>query len=104
MLNIMLQYVMVFYGHTLDVDIETDMQRQLHGHLKTQSFEYYDNEEIGKLMSRLTTDLFEISEVVYHGPEDIFITIMTLLGAFVLSLESMCGLQLLCLCYCRSSL
>lgn len=85
--NTFLQYVVVFYGHKLGVNIETDMRQELYEHLQTQPFEYYDNQKTGKLMSRLTTDLFEISEVAHHGPEDVFITIMTLMGAFYLMLR-----------------
>ncbi len=63
------------------------MRQELFRHLQTQSFEYYDNQKTGKLISRLTTDLFEISEVAHHGPEDVFITIMTLVGSFLLMLN-----------------
>ncbi len=63
------------------------MRQELFRHLQTQSFEYYDNQKTGKLISRLTTDLFEISEVAHHGPEDVFITIMTLVGSFLLILN-----------------
>lgn len=83
-LNTFLQYIVVYFGHALGVNIETDMRRKLFSHLQKQSFEYYDNQKTGKLMSRLTTDLFEISEVAHHGPEDVFITIMTLVGSFYL--------------------
>lgn len=86
-INTVLQYIVVFYGHKLGVNIETDMRQELFRHLQTQSFEYYDNQKTGKLISRLTTDLFEISEVAHHGPEDVFITIMTLVGAFLLMLN-----------------
>lgn len=86
-LNTILQYIVVFFGHKLGVNIETDMRRELYEHLQTQPFEYYDNQKTGKLMSRLTTDLFEISEVAHHGPEDVFITVMTLLGSFYLMLR-----------------
>lgn len=86
-INTIFQYVVVYFGHKLGVNIETDMRRELYHHLQTQSFEYYDNQKTGKLISRLTTDLFEISEVAHHGPEDVFITIMTLLGSFLLMLN-----------------
>lgn len=86
-INTVLQYIVVFYGHKLGVNIETDMRQELFRHLQTQSFEYYDNQKTGKLISRLTTDLFEISEVAHHGPEDVFITIMTLVGSFLLMLK-----------------
>lgn len=85
--NTVLQYIVVTFGHRLGVNIETDMRRDLYRHIQKQSFEYYDNQKTGKLISRLTTDLFEISEVAHHGPEDIFITIMTLVGAFLLMMQ-----------------
>lgn len=86
-INTILQYIVVYYGHKLGVNIETDMRRELFSHLQGQSFEYYDNQKTGKLISRLTTDLFEISEVAHHGPEDVFITIMTLVGSFLLMMN-----------------
>ncbi len=86
LVNTSLQYVVVYFGHKLGVNIETDMRRELYGHLQEQPFSYYDNQKTGKLMTRLTTDLFEISEVAHHGPEDVFITFITLSGAFLLML------------------
>ena len=79
-----LNYIVVYLGHTLGINIETDMRRKLFAHLQKHSFEYYDEKKTGELMSRLTTDLFDISEVAHHGPEDIFITVMSICGAFVL--------------------
>ena len=87
-LNTILQYIVVFFGHKLGVNIETDMRRELFAHLQTQPYEYYDNQKTGKLISRLITDFFEISEVAHHGPEDVFITIMTLVGSFLLMLNT----------------
>ena len=83
-INTIFQYIVVYFGHKLGVNIETDMRNELFAHLQKQPFEYYDNQKTGKLISRLTTDLFEISEVAHHGPEDIFITIMTLVASFAL--------------------
>ena len=79
-----LNYIVVYLGHTLGINIETDMRRILFAHLQKHSFEYYDEKKTGELMSRLTTDLFDISEVAHHGPEDVFITVMSICGAFVL--------------------
>ena len=79
-----LNYIVVYLGHTLGINIETDMRRKLFTHLQKHSFEYYDEKKTGELMSRLTTDLFDISEVAHHGPEDVFITVMSICGAFVL--------------------
>ena len=87
LVNTVLQYIVVYFGHMLGVNIETDMRRELYGHLQRQPFGYFDNQKTGKLMARLTTDLFEISEVAHHGPEDIFITLFTVIGSFVLMLS-----------------
>jgi ATP-binding cassette subfamily B protein len=84
MVNTALQYIVVYFGHKLGANIETDMRDELFAHFQKQPFEFYDNQKTGKLMSRLTTDLFEISELAHHGPEDVFITIMTLVGSFLL--------------------
>ncbi|CAM3718619.1 ABC transporter ATP-binding protein [Erysipelothrix urinaevulpis] len=86
-INTGLQYIVVYFGHKLGVNIETDMREELFGHLQKQPFEYYDNQKTGKLMTRLTTDLFEISELAHHGPEDVFITIMTLTCSFILMFQ-----------------
>lgn len=83
-INTVFQYIVVYFGHKLGTNIETDMRNELFRHFQKQPFSFYDNQKTGKLMSRLTTDLFEISEVAHHGPEDIFITIMTLVGSFTL--------------------
>ena len=83
-INTALQYVVVYFGHKLGVNIETDMRNELFTHLQKQPYDYYDNQKTGKLMTRLTSDLFEISELAHHGPEDVFITIMTLVGSFLL--------------------
>lgn len=86
-LNTALHYIVTYFGHKLGTNIETDMRRDLYNHIQEQSFSYFDNRETGKLITRLTSDLFEIAEVAHHGPEDIFITIFTLLGAFGLMLS-----------------
>ncbi|UPH50149.1 ABC transporter ATP-binding protein [Listeria innocua] len=83
-LNTFMQYIVTYFGHMLGLNIETDMRRDLFSHLQKQPFGFYDNQKTGKLMSRMTTDLFEIGEVAHHGPEDIFISIMSLFGAFFL--------------------
>lgn len=85
--NTAMQYIVTYFGHMLGVNMETDMRQELYQHMQKQSFSYYDNNKTGKLMTRLTTDLFEISEVAHHGPEDIFITVMTVIGAFLLMLN-----------------
>lgn len=86
LINTGMQYIVTYYGHMLGLNIETDMRRDLFHHIQSQPFEFYDNQKTGKLMARMTTDLFEIGEVAHHGPEDIFISIMSLVGAFLLML------------------
>ncbi|MDO4432891.1 MAG: ABC transporter ATP-binding protein [Aerococcaceae bacterium] len=87
LLNMTLNYIVVYLGHRLGINIETDMRRDLFHHLQKHSFAYYDEVQTGELMSRLTSDLFDISELAHHGPEDIFITVMSIVGAFVLMLQ-----------------
>lgn len=87
LLNMTLNYIVVYLGHNLGINIETDMRRDLFHHLQKHSFAYYDEVKTGELMSRLTSDLFDISELAHHGPEDVFITVMSLLGAFWLMLQ-----------------
>ena len=85
-LNTGLQYVVTYWGHMLGINIETDMRRKLFDHLHKLSFRFYDNRKTGHLIARVTTDLQDIGELAHHGPEDVFIAIMTLLGAFALML------------------
>ena len=77
-----LQYIVTYWGHNLGVLMEADMRRELFSHLQLLSFNFYDSNRTGHIMSRVTTDLFEITELAHHGPEDIFISIITLVGAF----------------------
>lgn len=85
--NMVMKYIVVYLGHKLGITIETDMRRQLFQYFQSQSFEYFDNKQTGELVSRLTSDLFEIGELAHHGPEDLFITLMSLVGAFWLMLQ-----------------
>jgi ATP-binding cassette subfamily B protein len=82
--NAGLMVVVTYWGHMLGINIETEMRRKAFGHLQKLSFSYYDNHKTGHLVGRLTKDLEEIGEVAHHGPEDLFIAVMTFLGAFVL--------------------
>lgn len=78
------QYYITFQGHVMGAKMETDMRRDIFNHLQKLSFSYYDNNNTGKLMSRIVTDLFDISELAHHGPEDIFISILKITGSFVI--------------------
>jgi ATP-binding cassette, subfamily B, bacterial len=86
LVNAGLQVVVTYWGHMLGINIETEMRRKAFDHLQTLSFGYFDNERTGRLVARLTKDLEEIGEVAHHGPEDLFIAIMTLIGAFCIML------------------
>jgi ATP-binding cassette, subfamily B, bacterial len=81
-LNTVLQYIVTYWGHMLGVNIETDMRRKLFEHLQKLSFRFFDNNKKGHLIGRITNDLNEIGEIAHHGPEDIFIAVMTLIGSF----------------------
>ncbi|MBF7097746.1 ABC transporter ATP-binding protein [Alkalibacter mobilis] len=77
-----LNYVVNYWGHVLGVRIESDMRKDLFSHIQKLSFRYFDNTKTGHIMSRLVNDLFDIAEFAHHGPEDIFITIITIIGSF----------------------
>lgn len=86
LISAMLQYVVTYYGHKLGINIETDMREDLFFHVQRQSFRFFDNTKTGHIMSRITNDLFDIGELAHHGPEDLFIAVMTFVGAFVIML------------------
>jgi len=79
-----LQVVVTYWGHMLGIGIETEMRAKAFDHLQKLSFGFFDNQKTGHLVARLTKDLEEIGEVAHHGPEDLFIAVMTLIGAFAL--------------------
>ncbi|MEE1611460.1 ABC transporter ATP-binding protein [Microvirga sp. CF3016] len=83
-LNAGLMATVTYWGHMLGINIETEMRRKAFDHLQKLSFGFFDNQKTGHLVVRLTKDLEEIGEVAHHGPEDLFIAVMTLVGAFVL--------------------
>ncbi|RUX74613.1 ABC transporter ATP-binding protein [Mesorhizobium sp. M7A.F.Ca.US.006.04.2.1] len=84
LLNTVLMAVVTYWGHMLGINIETEMRRKSFDHLQKLSFRFYDNHKTGHLVGRVTKDLEEIGEIAHHGPEDLFIAIMTFAGAFVL--------------------
>ena len=77
----LLTYVMWFYGHSFGVRVESDMRRDVFMHIQNQSFEFFDSSRTGDLLSRLTTDLFDITEMAHHAPEDLFISTITIIGS-----------------------
>ncbi|QFK69955.1 ABC transporter ATP-binding protein [Pradoshia sp. D12] len=84
LLSTFLQFIVNYLGHKLGINIETDMRQELFNHVQRQSFRFFDNTKTGHIMSRVTNDLFDIGEFAHHGPEDLFIAIMTFFGAFAI--------------------
>lgn len=95
MLSMTLNYIVITLGHRLGINIETDMRRELYAHYQKQSYKYFDQKETGEMMSRITSELFEVSELAHHGPEDVFITIMTLVASFILMYDTHAELAIL---------
>ncbi len=83
-INTALSAVVNYWGHALGISIESDMRRQAFDHIQKLSFRYFDNNKTGHLITHVTKDLEEVGEVAHHGPEDVFIAIMTFIGAFLL--------------------
>ncbi len=81
-LNAVLGFVVNYWGHMLGINIETEMRRSMFHHFQKLSFRFFDGQQTGRLMSRISTDLMDIGELAHHGPEDVFVAIMTLIGAF----------------------
>lgn len=79
-----LKGIVNYFGHVLGVSIETDMRRQAFDHLQKLSFRFFDNNKTGHLITHVTKDLEDVGEIAHHGPEDIFIAVMTFIGAFLL--------------------
>ncbi|WP_333880191.1 ABC transporter ATP-binding protein [Lysinibacillus capsici] len=80
--NSILHFIVSYWGHMLGINIETDMRKESFSHVQKLSFRYFDNNKTGHLVSRLTNDLMDIGELAHHGPEDIFIAAMTIIGTF----------------------
>ena len=78
-----LLYIINYWGHILGVRMEADIRRDIFTHIQSMQFSFYDRQRTGKLMSRITSDLFEITELAHHGPEDVLISGTTVIGAFI---------------------
>ena len=78
-----LQFVVAYYGHTFGIRVEADIRKDLFAKMQQMSFDFYDENRTGVLMSRLTTDLFELTELAHHGPEDLLTSVLTIIGALV---------------------
>ena len=72
------------YGHVMGAKIEYNMRAEIFDHLQKLSFGFYDNQKVGQLMSRITTDLFDITELMHHGPENLILSVVKIAGAFVI--------------------
>ena len=79
-----LYYIITYWGHTFGIRVEADIREALFCHMQELGFDYYDQHRTGQLMSRLTSDLFEITELAHHGPEDLFISFVTIVGALII--------------------
>ena len=86
-LRTFLNYIVAYYGHTFGIRVEADIRADLFAHMQDLSFDYYDRNRTGKLMARLTSDLFELTELAHHGPEDLLTSGLTILGALAVMLS-----------------
>lgn len=98
LLRALLTYVICYWGHTFGILVEADIRHDLFRHMQELSFNYYDKNRTGQLMSRLTADLFDITELAHHGPEDIFISGVTIVGALVIMFTIQWRLALVIAC------
>ncbi len=80
----LLQFVVAYWGHTFGILVEADIRRDLFSHLQILGFDYYDKNRTGQILSRLTVDLFDITELAHHGPEDMLTSVLTIVGALII--------------------
>lgn len=80
-------YFITYYGHMMGTKIEHDMRNDVFSHYQKLSFHFFDNQKVGQLLSRITTDLFDISELLHHGPEDVMISVIKLAGSFLILIQ-----------------
>ncbi len=78
-----LYYIICYWGHTFGIRVEADIRSDLFRHMQTLGYDFYDRNRTGQLMSRLTSDLFDITELAHHGPEDLLISTLTIIGALI---------------------
>ena len=77
-------FYIAYFGHIMGAKMEADMRGDIFGHYQKLSFAFYDNQKVGHLLSRITSDLFDISELLHHGPEDVLISVIRIVGSFVI--------------------
>ncbi|MBQ3103119.1 MAG: ABC transporter ATP-binding protein [Oscillospiraceae bacterium] len=80
-LRALMEYIIAYWGHTFGIRVEADIRSDLFSQMQRLSFSYYDKNRTGKLMSRMTTDLFDITELAHHGPENLLVSVVTIVGA-----------------------
>ncbi len=83
-LEFICNYYIAYWGHIMGSRIEADMRAEIFGHYQKLSFSFYDDQKVGKLLSRVTADLFDISELLHHGPEDLLISLIKIVGSFII--------------------
>ena len=83
-LEIFCNFYIAYYGHIMGAKMEADMRKDIFGHYQKLTFAFYDNQKVGHLLSRITSDLFDISELLHHGPEDLVISAIKIIGSFVI--------------------
>ena len=86
LLEIFCNFYIAYYGHIMGAKMEADMRRDIFGHYQKLTFAFYDNQKVGHLLSRITSDLFDISELLHHGPEDLVISVIKITGSFTILL------------------
>ncbi len=94
-----LTFIVGYWGHVLGVRIQGDMRRDLFRHIETQPFSFFDENKTGGIMSRIINDLFEVSELAHHGPEDVFNSFISIVGALIMLCTINGWLALIVLCY-----
>lgn len=82
LLEIFCNFYIAYFGHIMGAKMEADMRRDIFGHYQKLTFAFYDNQKVGHLLSRITSDLFDISELLHHGPEDLVISVIKIIGSF----------------------
>ena len=97
-LRSVLNFIVAYFGHTFGIRVEADIRKDLFGHMQTLSFDFYDQNRTGQLMSRLTTDLFELTELAHHGPEDLLTSVLTIIGALIVMFTIRWELAVVVLC------
>ena len=84
--EIFCNFYIAYFGHIMGAKMESDMRRDIFGHYQKLTFAFYDNQKVGHLLSRITSDLFDISELLHHGPEDLVISAIKIIGSFIILL------------------